>query len=615
MSDDKGENATQQDWMEKAAAFQMMPFPGVSGNNAGLMGSVYGQTETPSQFFTIAGQFLPRDLNGLVKWAYFLVNLEPLISEVIRKLAAYPITDFIPDTADASLKRKYKDLTYHMDLKSKLISIGFDYYLLGNVFISLYFPFQRMLDCPNCGSSYALSHSHDFFKFENYQFQGSCSKCGYNGVFKHHDVKVNNEEQVNLVVFDPRDITVNYNPISGQSEYWYDVPSYIRTKIAAGDVFFLSTIPWSMVEAVRDSKQYLFYKDSIYHLKMPGVTNALPGLGVPPIVGMWETVFNKAAARRANSAIAMEMLMPMRIVYPDISGTADPSTRFSLQAFARNMRTYMARHKTDPLAAVFSPIPVGYQEITGNGKALLITQEIEQMEDYLLLSLGVSREMISGTLNWTSSTVGLRLLANTLYRYTDQIQRLMDWIFRKVCPELNMEVVPVTLEPFQLTDNDSEIANLLQLAGNNMVSQETALSAMGLDADEEQRRMREEQIEAAKQQVVVEYEKQRAVWSQTRDQFSGGPDDYKSALEKAGDIANQFLALEEGPRRSALMRLKVENPAQYLLVSKLIEEYRDNPNYKEQVSQDGAQAAQEASQSSPPDGQDQQAQPQPGAPN
>ena len=70
----------------------MMPFPGVDGNKAGLNSSVYGQTETPSQFFTIAGQFLPRDLNGIVKWAYYLLNQEPLVNEVIRKLASFPIT-------------------------------------------------------------------------------------------------------------------------------------------------------------------------------------------------------------------------------------------------------------------------------------------------------------------------------------------------------------------------------------------------------------------------------------------------------------------------------------------------------------------------------------------
>ena len=591
---------------EKYAAYQMMPFPGAGGNQSGLNSSVYGQTETPSPFFGLGQQFLPRDLNGIVKWAYYLLNQEPLVNEVIRKLASFPITDFVIDTPDESLKKKYLDIIYSLDLKNRLISIGFDYYLLGNVFISVYFPFTRMARCPQCGSSYSMEA--DNIQFVDFTIRGNCvaEACGYTGPMERVDIKSRDPNDINLVVYDPRDITVNYNPISGQSQYWLEIPNYVKEKITAGDKFIVSTLPWSMVEAVKASTQYQFFKDSLFHLKMPGVTNAIPGLGVPPTVGMWESIFNKAMMRRANSAICAEMLMPLRVVYPDVSGNTNPATSFSLQAFARTMRNYMARHKTDPLAAVMSPIPIGYQEITGNGKQLLITQEVEQIENYLLMSLGVSREMLEGTLSWTASTVGLRLFQNTLFRYTDQMHRLMDWIFAKISPEFDLDPAKVTLEPFMLTDGNQMAESLMQLASNNIVSQETALASLSIDYDDEQRKIQDEQVQLAKQQVITEQKKQMAAWSQTKEQSAGGTRDYKSALEKAGEIANQFLTLEEGPRRSAMLHLKVEDPATYMLVAQLIEEFRQDPQYREQVAQDGQAAAQQAQQESPEQSQQQQ---------
>jgi hypothetical protein len=581
---------------EKYAAFQMMPFPGSDSNKAGISSSVYGQTETPSPFFTISGQFLPRDLNGIVRWSYFLISVEPLISEVIRKLASYPITEFVIDTPDQSLKKKYEDICYSLDLKSKLTSVGFDYYLIGNVFVSIYFPFVRMAVCPNCGSSYRVDGEN--ITWNNFQFGGSCMNdgCGYTGHMDRSDRKSKDPKDVNLVVYDPRDMSVNYNPISGKSDYWLTIPDYLREKVTAGDKFIISTTPWSMIEAIRDSKEYHFFDDSIYHLKMPGVTNALPGLGVPPLIGAWDSVYNKAMMRRANSAIASELMMPLRIVFPDLSGGTNPTTAMSLQSFAKNMRTYLARHKTDPLAAVMSPIPVGYQEITGNGKQLLITQEIDQIESYLLLSLGVSKELLDGTLSWTASTVGLRLFRNTLLKYTEQIHRLIAWIFKKISPEFGLDPAEVTLEPFQLTDNDGMVTTLMQLASQNIVSQETALASISIDYDDEQRKIQEEQIEAAKQSVVLEQKKQQAAWSQTREQQAGGTDNYKTALEEAGEAANQLISMEEGPRRSALMQLKVQDPAQYMLVSKLIEEFREDPQYQEQVKADGTAAAQDIQQ-------------------
>jgi len=334
------------------------------------------------------------------------------------------------------------------------------------------------------------------------------------------------------------------------------------------------------------------------------VAHSLPGYGIPMVVSMWDTIFNMATLQRANSAIATEFMSPLRVVYPDNSNGTNAPSQMALRNFSKSMRKYMAMHKSDPLMVAFAPFPVGYQQISGDGKAMLVTQEIEQMQDTLLLSLGVSRELLSGTLNWTSSTVGLRLLENTLWGVVDQVQKLMTWLFAQLAPEFNLPTLNVTLEPFKLTDNDSLQQLMANLAQSGDISKETFMASIGLNYTEELDKVKEEKITQAKMQVILEYETEMAQYMALRE-FSGAEDSngYKAALQIAQETANKLIGMAEGPRRSALLNLKASDPAMYLMVSKLISSYRDTSEYKEETQQAGQEAAQQTEQAQQNDGE------------
>ncbi len=589
----------------------MIPYPG--GQNP-LLVSDYGFSglgSTPSPFFTVSGQFNPRDFKSIIKWTRFLAANSPLTTEVIRKLSSYPITEFILDTEDEKLKKQYKQLFKHLDLKARLIDIGVDFHLLANVWVSVYFPFIRWLTCSSCKSQHQLSKfSNRTLQFRNWEFRGVCPTCGESGVFKRHDVKSPSMKGLSIINWDPEDISLIHNPVSNQTQYWYKVPGKLRGLISQGDLFTLESIPWSFVDAVRKNEDYCFDREGIFHLKGHSVANAIPGYGVPPIVGTYGLAFDAAMMRRANSAIASEQISPLRVIFPQPAGK-DPATAMSLQNFSKNMKRYMLLHKADPSVIAMTPIPVGYQQISGEGKAMLVSQEIEQIQEELLLSLGVSRELLSGTLNWTSSTVGLRLLENTMWKYIDSIQRLLDWLIEQITPEFNLEPVQVTFEPFKLTDNDEKQSMMFQLSQTQNVSAQSMLSSMGLDWHEEMQRIRDEQVEKAKQDVLVKRDIDIAQYvaaqgaADTDSEESAG---YKTALQQAQETANQLIGMAEGPRRSALSALKVQDPALYLMTAKLIEEYRSDPSYQSNVAQQGQQIANDASQQNPQSNQ------QPGQP-
>ncbi len=584
--------------------YQYNPYPNINGLS-GAPYAFFGMGETPSPFFTLAGQFTPRNFNDVVKWTRFLIVNSPTITEVTRKMASYPITNFVLPTEDASVKKKYTDLFKAIDFKTKLINIGFDYQILGNSFVSIYYPIKRILYCQTrgCGAAYTVENFPGKLSFTQFQFRGRCPKCGNTGILKRRDEKSMDVREASIINWDPTDISINYNPIVDKSEYWYKIPAYLKNKIVTGDLFVLSTVPWEFVEAVQKNLDFKFNKDGIFHLKGMTVAHSIPGYGVPPLVGLYNLVFDQAMLRRANSAIAAEMISPLRVIFPEVNGKTDAAVNMSLKGFAKNMRKYFALHKSDPNLIAFSPVPIGYQALSGEGKTLLVTQEIEQIDDTILLSLGVSRELLSGQLNWTSSDVGLRLLENTMWKYTDQIQKLITWIVSGLTAYFNIPTLDVTLEPFKLADNNDLKNAMMALAQSNQVSMQTLLSSMGLDFQKEQEKINKEQIMLAKDQAILTVDKEIAAWMALKNgpnADSNTVSGYKSALQKAQETANELIGMPEGPRRSALMRLKTEDPAQYLMVAKLIDEYRNDPQYQQEVASQGQEAAEQASSQGQP---------------
>lgn len=163
----------------------------------------------------------------------------------MRKLSTYPITEFTYAAKDPSVKAKYEEIVKSFRLKNTLHDIGFQYFTLGNVFISIYYPFVRTYTCTACSSAYGGEHAN-FLRFKSYKMVGVCPKCGNSGEFKRTEQKSKNIKDMNLIIWDPLNISVNHNPISGKSKYFYKVPNDIRKKIQLGDRLTIDSTPWGV---------------------------------------------------------------------------------------------------------------------------------------------------------------------------------------------------------------------------------------------------------------------------------------------------------------------------------------------------------------------------------
>lgn len=562
--------------------YQPPPIPGTSGQVPG------GNLATASNpWFSVSNQFLPRNLHDVIRWARYITSQSPTTTEVIRKFATYPITEFLVDTTSEATKDKYESIFRSFKLKTTLHNIGFEYYTLGNVFVSIYFPIHRTLKCPHCAATYNAKTAN-FIKFQKYAFNGECPACKVSSDFLVVDSKSLNIEDMNIIQWDPTHIHVNYNPITGEYEYYYKIPNDIKRKVREGDRLFVNSVPWNFVEAIKNNQDFKFDKNNIYHLKNISAGQQVNGVAVPPLISLYSLVFYQATLRKANESIASDFMSPLRVIYPAAqTGQSDPVSTISMRNFVGRMTDALVKHKQDNNHVLIAPVPIGYQAVSGEGKNMLVAQEIQQAEDTILLSLGVSRELLSGMTNWTSSTTGMRLLENTMLCYTSQIKDLINWIMARVSKYLSIETCEIDLTPFKLNDDQMLQQMLMQAVQTNNGSLTSLYEAFGMEFKEELNRMRSDAVSRAVNEVKTKLEVDQSTYlaaKETGDRFDRN-NDYRTALAKAQQVAEMLYTADDGTKRSILNQLKLEDYALYLLVGKLLEEYQEGLVQQAQVDQ------------------------------
>jgi hypothetical protein len=589
--------------------FMAPTFPGAAG---------VGQQANP--WFTVANQFVPRNLHEVIKWARYITLQSPTTSEVIRKLATYPITDFLIDTEQEGTRKRYEHVFKSFRLKEALQDAGFEFFTIGNVFVSIYFPIHRELECPGCKTKHNAKNAH-WATFKQWGFHGECPLCKYKGVFTRTDTKSVSIDDMNLIKWTPEHIAVNHNPITGESEYYYKIPNIIKQRIQRGDKLFINSIPWAFVEAVRFNQDFKFDRGSLFHLKNVSSGGTVEGIAIPPLLSLFSLVFYQATLRKANEAIATEYLNPLRVVFPQAqTANSDPAVSMSMRNFRSNMEDALRRHKQDKNHIVIAPMPVGYQPLGGDGKNLLVAQEIQQAEQSILLSLGVSQELLSGTTNWTSSSVGLRMMENLLTSYIGRLQELIDWIVERVAAYLTMEKVPVSLVPFKLLDDDNLKNLLVQLAMpvqqgvEPKISDKTLFEELGIDFNEELERKKEQAVTMARHQIETEYEVGEAhfVAARSTGEKMSENEQYQNLLAEAQMIAEPLFQADEATQRQMLGQLKIAEYSMYVMVKHLLEEAQNSAMNQAQMDQVQNEAAAAAPQEQGAEGGDGSAPPKPG---
>ena len=195
----------------------------------------------------------------------------------------------------------------------------------------------------------------------------------------------------------------------------------------------IETLPDVFVQASRKGKRIVFSEENIYHFKRPMLSYKDTGLGMPLVMPVLKDLHYLGILRRSQEAVAQEHIVPLRIVFPQGgTATSDPYSMVNLGEWKREVQRQLSQWKIDPNRIPVMPLPLGYQTIGGNGRALVLHNEYRVWSEHVVAGMGVPPEFVFGGMQYSGTNLTMFQLQNKFLSYIDdQRDLIFNFIFGK----------------------------------------------------------------------------------------------------------------------------------------------------------------------------------------
>lgn len=441
----------------------------------------------PSPFFDVAHTYLPTNFKQMFRWCryYFLTN--PIINAAVFKLSEYPITDMVIDHEDKDITKKWTE--YFKDrlrYRPFQVECGLDYHTYGNCMVSLSYPFHKYLTCPNCNFTERAAKIRKSWIFTNYTFRMTCPNCSSMVDARAHDFYYKDASGIRLVRWNCEDVEVKVNSITNEATYYYTIPDTIRNDIVVGKKDVVEAIPQRYIQAVERRKGLKFSKTNFFHFKRPTLAQKDQGWGIPLILPVLKDTFYLQIMKKAQEAILLEHIVPLRIMFPQAgSGSSDPFTTINLKTWREHVASEIARWRHDNNYIPIMPLPIGNQTFGGDGRALLLTQEIQVWSEQIINGMHVPLEFIKGGMSYAGTNVSMRILENQFMSYIRGHKEMARWVMKEVAAYMEWPEVSIRFKPFKMADDIQRKSYLFQLNQAQKISDTTLLADADLNQEEE----------------------------------------------------------------------------------------------------------------------------------
>ena len=553
----------------------------------------------PNPAFDFLTGFVPRKLKDHFKWCEYLSVNSAHIYAALRKFGELVITDIEIGTSNDALRRNYKRLFERtLKIKQALLLASLDKHVYGNHFTSIYQPFVRYLRCNHCQVLTNITSAEYTFTLKGLQFSYTCPHCKKAAKGKVVDQKILAANKLHIIRWDPKLMDIEYNPVNGSSLYYYNIPQDLKEKVKKGSKHIINSMPYEFLENIRDDTLFRFAPNKIFHIKTAAPAGFAQQWGFPPLAATMKQFLYTMVLRKANEAIALEHIVPMRILHPAQHGNQDFAQMISLGKWQDELKTGVKRWRRDPLHMLFSPTPLGVTNVGGDGRAMLTLGEVQEAEKNIMAALGIPAEFLFGGLTKAGMEGTLRMIQTQLQGNTDDMNGLLQWYSDQFAAFLGWERIDAKLTPLQMVE-DSEAKQLIiaMAIGQNNMPQVASLSTMadriGLDLAEERVKRKQEALDEMRFQQELQREQaklQNTLAQQVQQQVAGQAGvqyDPQQVMAKADEVAQQLAGLDPGARRSQLHQLQTDDFVMYACVIQRLEDMRN-------------QQVQQAQQSVPP---------------
>jgi len=497
-----------------------------------------------------------------------------VVANCIERTVKYPITNIQFGTEDSDIQQRYEEIMNNrLGFRDKMGDIGIDLHLYGNAFVSIHFPFTRFLKCPKCKMQTLIRQAIKV-RFEEFKFKATC-RCKYKGLMGLIDRPSRTLDGLTIKRWNPHYIDISYNSITGSSKYYYTIPPKDKLRVKSGDINFVADLPAVFFDIIKNDKTLALNSDSIMHLKTSSLSGLSAEWGIPQTLRSFKLHYYNAILRRANEAIALDYLTPIRVMYPDTRGD-DVGQFVNMNKFKNASLDMIRKHRLDPGDAYFFPFPVGYQPIGGEGKTLNLMPEIKLANEEIMNSMGFPQQLFYGDLTVQSAPVALRLLENTMSTWIDGMNKFTQWTADKLARYYHLPRVTAKWADVTLVDDLEKKNLLMQLVGAQKIADDSFLSSIGTSVkDELRKRYRQMELEAELEKEFQEKQNKRSE-GDPNSEGGGGAASLQGLEEQASQLAEMWLQMPYEQRRVEMGNLSEQDPPLYALASKIMERMRDS---------------------------------------
>jgi hypothetical protein len=570
----------------------------------------------PDPFASFSNLIYPRTVKDVFEWGEWLSLRHGMYSSAVRKSVRYFMTGIeLKAKGGAGVRKKYQDyLSRKANVMDTMATVADDLIFFGNVFTSILVPISRSLTCPKCSSSRPLRNMQkdEDYKWSNWKFTGDCPVCRTKGVeFKREDAPkpLAEEARVTTIRWPPALISIEHCSVSGESDYYFDPPAEVRKGVERGDHIWLATMPWEMIESIKDGVRFKFDKSTFKHLKAEAPATLrfkLNGWGLPPFMSSFNQVVHLMILERYNEAIAMDYIIPFRVLTPPqgTPGGRDPLIGVNLGDFTGRVSSMLKQRRRDPTSWSIMPMPLQYQMLGGEAKQLVPVELMDRALDNLLTSMSVPQEFYRSSISkWGGPPIALRMFERSWLPYTSLFDEWLNWYLGQISRINGWERIEGKLLRTSMYEDDKAKDVKLNLAASKIISQQTALKSFDIDADTEFERRLEEERDQQERLMEMQKEQEAAAkfyqamaqpppgaqqqggqGGQPRGRAGGDPN--AQAMANPGGIedlmamaeqeAQRIMGLDSTNRRRALVDMKGKNPTLHAQVTQVLKGYEND---------------------------------------
>jgi len=445
-------------------------------------------------FLDMTSTYIPVNMKKIFKIMGSFLFGDALVNTIITRMSEYPITKLIYENWDTSIKTEKSPeevwkyiLETCVDIRRQLIIAGSNYHGYGNSYISVHFPFSRSLTCPKCKVQKKIQTMKKL-KYSNKKYQGKCSACGYQGGFKFEDTIIKDYKGINIIHWDIMQVDITFNNITGDSFYYYKIPDNIKSAVRSGNMDIVNSTPKEVLKAINDNKRLKLNKNNLFHLKRENISYTIPserGYGTPAAMPVLKNIIHNQILKKGNEMIAMEYILPLRILYPLQQGEVSPHINMDLGLWRKKVESAIHQWRKDKNKIMLVPQPVGVHLMGGNAKSLSVSQEIKFVEEDIIVGMGAIPEIVKGGASWSGSNVSLRVVENGYLNYRTDMTNVLHFVRDKIATQYNIPKAKTRFSDFKMADDMQRKDLLIKAAtgapSDTLISKSTAIKELNLD--------------------------------------------------------------------------------------------------------------------------------------